>query len=50
LDSKKYAEEANNFKLRLEAKKPDYIVVIAYGKIIPQYILDIPKIAPINVH
>jgi methionyl-tRNA formyltransferase len=25
-------------------------VVIAYGKIIPQYILDIPKIAPINVH
>ena len=50
LDSKKYAEEAHNFKLRLEAKKPDYLVVIAYGKIIPQYILDIPKIAPINVH
>ncbi len=50
LDSKKYAEEAHNFKLRLEAKKPDYLVVIAYGKIIPQHILDIPKIAPINVH
>ncbi len=50
LDSKKYAEEAHNFKLRLEAKKPDYLVVIAYGKIIPQYILDIPQIAPINVH
>ncbi|HKL43656.1 MAG TPA: membrane protein insertion efficiency factor YidD [Candidatus Absconditabacterales bacterium] len=50
LDSKKYAEEAHNFKLRLEAKKPDYLVVIAYGKIIPKYILDIPKIAPINVH
>lgn len=26
------------------------MVVIAYGKIIPQAILDIPKIAPINVH
>lgn len=50
LDSKKYAKEVHNFKLRLESKKPDYLVVIAYGKIIPQYILDIPKIAPINVH
>ncbi len=50
LDSKKYAKEANNFKLRLEAKQPDYLVVIAYWKIIPQYILDIAKIAPINVH
>lgn len=50
LNSKKYSEEAHNFKLRLEAKNPDYLVVIAYGKIIPQYILDIAKIAPINVH
>lgn len=50
LDSKKYAEEAHNFKLRLEAKNPDYLVVIAYGKIIPQYILDIPNLAPINIH
>lgn len=29
---------------------PDLIVVIAYGKIIPQAILDIPKYACINVH
>lgn len=50
LDSKKYSEEAHNFKLRLESKNPDYLVVIAYGKIIPQYILDIAKIASINVH
>jgi methionyl-tRNA formyltransferase len=34
----------------LTAKKPDILVVIAYGKIIPQHILDIPAIAPINVH
>jgi methionyl-tRNA formyltransferase len=26
------------------------LVVIAYGKIIPQQILDIPTIAPINIH
>jgi len=30
--------------------KPDLIVVIAYGKIISQEILDIPSIACINVH
>jgi methionyl-tRNA formyltransferase len=34
----------------LEEKQPDFIVVVAYGKIIPQQILDIPRIAPINVH
>jgi len=30
--------------------KPDLIVVIAYGKIIPQEILDIPKYNCINIH
>jgi methionyl-tRNA formyltransferase len=34
----------------LKNKEPDLLVVIAYGKIIPQAILDIPKIAPINIH
>jgi len=24
--------------------------VVAYGNLLPQYILDIPKIAPINIH
>ena len=36
-------------KTRLEEKEPDFLVVIAYGNIIPQHILDIPKIAPINI-
>lgn len=30
--------------------EPDFFAVVAYGKILPQEILDIPKIAPINVH
>ena len=34
----------------LAALKPDYLIVAAYGLILPQEILDIPKIAPINVH
>lgn len=35
---------------RIKALEPDLIVVIAYGKIIPQEILDIPKYGCINVH
>jgi len=44
------SEEGKAFTERLKEKKPDFLVVIAYGKIIPQAILDIPTIAPINVH
>ena len=42
--------EGKNFFDQLTALKPDYLVVIAYGKIIPQNILDIPVFWPINVH
>ena len=34
----------------LEEKKPDIIVVVAYGKILPRYVLDFPKYGCINVH
>ena len=44
------SEEGREFAERLKGKNPDILVVIAYGKIIPQAILDIPNIAPINVH
>jgi methionyl-tRNA formyltransferase len=44
------SEEGKQFAQWLQDKKPDFLVVIAYGKIIPQSILDIPVIAPINVH
>ncbi len=50
LDSKKYAHEAAETYDRLQALDIDYLVVIAYGHIIPQHILDIPRIAPINIH
>src|SRR2546428_2314386 len=29
---------------------PDALVVVAYGEILPQAILDIPKVAPVNLH
>jgi methionyl-tRNA formyltransferase len=34
----------------IKAIEPDYIVVVAYGKIIPLEILQIPKKCPVNVH
>ena len=45
-------EKINNpeFIQQLEALNPDFIVVVAYGKILPQAILDIPKYCPVNLH
>ncbi len=31
-------------------QSPDFLVVVAYGKILKSAILDLPKVAPINVH
>ena len=43
LDNKK---ELENFK----KLSPDIVVVVAYGKIIPNFFLDIPKFGFINIH
>lgn len=34
----------------LKSYAPDYLVVVAYGLILPQTVLDIPTIAPVNLH
>ena len=34
----------------LEKERPDLIVVVAYGKILPKYVLDFPKYGCINLH
>lgn len=34
----------------LEEYKPDLIAVVAYGKILPEYILNFPKYGCVNVH
>ncbi len=39
-----------NFKEALEVLAPDIIVVAAYGKILPKYVLDYPKYGCINIH
>lgn len=35
---------------KIKELKPDVIVVVAYGKILPKELLDIPKFGSINVH
>ncbi|NLX08874.1 MAG: methionyl-tRNA formyltransferase [Chloroflexi bacterium] len=35
---------------QLVAWESDYLVVAAFGQILPQKVLDLPRIAPINVH
>ena len=34
----------------LEKTRPDCIVVVAYGKILPKYVLDFPKYGCVNIH
>jgi methionyl-tRNA formyltransferase len=34
----------------IAADEPDVIVVVAYGEILPSAMLDLPRIAPVNVH
>ena len=35
---------------QLQTWEPDFLVVVAFGQILRQAVLDIPRIAPINVH
>lgn len=43
-------KDEESFKPYLLKYKPDVIIVIAYGKILPSYILNYPKYGCINVH
>ncbi len=38
------------FRAQLAAFKPDAIVVVGYGRIIPQWMLDLPPLGNINLH
>jgi methionyl-tRNA formyltransferase len=38
------------FRAQLEAAKPDAIVVVAYGRIIPPWMLALPRLGCINLH
>jgi len=38
------------FHAQLAALKPDAIIVVGYGRIIPQWMLDLPRLGNINLH
>jgi methionyl-tRNA formyltransferase len=38
------------FKAQLAAIKPDAIVVVGYGRIIPQWMIDLPPLGNLNLH
>jgi methionyl-tRNA formyltransferase len=38
------------FRARLEAIAPDAIVVVAYGRLIPPWLLELPRLGCINLH
>jgi methionyl-tRNA formyltransferase len=38
------------FRTRLEEIRPDAILVVAYGRIIPKWMLDLPQFGNINLH
>jgi methionyl-tRNA formyltransferase len=38
------------FRAQLSAIKPDAIIVVGYGRIIPQWMLDLPPMGNINLH
>lgn len=43
-------EDGDAFALTLRELDPDLIVVVAYGKILPGYVLDYPRLGCVNVH
>jgi len=39
-----------DLRARLESIKPDAIIVVAYGRIIPEWMLNLPRLGNINLH
>jgi methionyl-tRNA formyltransferase len=46
----KYPEDAAAAKLAIEAAHADVMVVAAYGLILPQWVLDMPRLGCLNIH
>lgn len=46
----KYPEEAAAARAAIEAAQADVMVVAAYGLILPQWVLDMPRLGCLNIH
>src|SRR6266446_7299860 len=40
----------DEFRNRLSTLRPDAIIVVGYGRIIPQWMLDLPRFGNLNLH
>ena len=40
----------DEFRAQLESAAPDAIIVVGYGRIVPQWMIDLPKYGNINLH
>jgi methionyl-tRNA formyltransferase len=40
----------DEFRAQLTALKPDAIIVVGYGRILPQWMIDLPRLGNINLH
>ena len=46
----KYPQDAAAARAAIEAANPDAMVVAAYGLILPQWVLDMPRLGCLNIH
>ena len=46
----KYPDEARAAQAALQTAQPDVMVVAAYGLILPQWVLDLPRLGCLNIH
>ena len=46
----KYPEDASAARAAIEATQADVMVVAAYGLILPQWVLDVPRLGCLNIH
>ncbi|MGB6008766.1 methionyl-tRNA formyltransferase [Castellaniella sp.] len=46
----KFPDEARSAQAALQAWAPDVMVVAAYGLILPQWVLDLPRLGCLNIH
>ena len=46
----KFAQDAQSARQALLAARPDIMVVAAYGLLLPQWVLDLPRLGCINIH
>jgi methionyl-tRNA formyltransferase len=46
----KFADDAALARTALAAARPDVLVVAAYGLILPQWLLDLPRLGCLNIH